>query len=262
MQIKNILYSLGLVRTGNYLIRFTKLSLGFYRKFFMRSKICPKSWWDEKFYVSNILDKNTISDSIDVYSAAYHYASIELLITKELFRLKKYIKLETIVDIGTGAGHWINFYQCLGAKNIYGIDISEKVISYLRKKYIDSNVHFINGTINNFQNDIKVEADLVNAIGVMFHIVDDKEWRISLEKVHKILKNRGLFIVSGYFGLLNGLNVQIDTHGVNKRLRSYRNWVKTLREIGFDDIKVVKNKNAYNIKRALPENNILIALKK
>ncbi len=52
--------------------------------------------------------------------------------------------------------------------------------------------------------------NLINAIGVMFHIVDDSEWINTINAIAKVLRKNGLFIVGGHFGSLNGLNVQID----------------------------------------------------
>ena len=131
----NIFYAAGLVKTGNRLARLAKNCLGFYRAHFSDSVVYDQSWWDERFYGSTILDKNTICPSIDEYATAYHYASIELIIAKELFRLQKFVKPSAVLDVGTGAGHWINFYQRIGAKKLYGIDVSKKVIDSLSAKY-------------------------------------------------------------------------------------------------------------------------------
>lgn len=247
---------------ANRLARFAKLNLGLYRTYFTTQKAYSKSWWDKKFYSSSVFDKNTISNSIDEYATAYHYASLELIIAKEFFRLKDMIKVEYILDIGTGAGHWIDFYRRIGVTKLIGLDVSEKAINALRKKYAEPEVRLINGAITDLRGEKLQELDVINAVGVMFHIVDDVEWKCSLTILHAALKKGGILVVSEHFGILDGLNVQVDQHGVNKRLRSRRNWEKTLKEIGFKDIRFIKNRTALDIKRVLPENNILIAVKK
>jgi hypothetical protein len=123
-------------------------------------------------------------------------------------------------------------------------------------------VRLLNGVVADLQKKELGELDIVNAIGVMFHIVDDVEWRSSLKIFHSSLKRGGVLIVGGHFGLLDGLNVQVDEYGVNKRLRSRSNWEKNLKAIGFENIRFIKNRAAFDIKRVLPENNILIAIKK
>ena len=258
--ILNSLYSIGFVRTANRIARLWKLSLGLYNK--QGVQAYSKSWWDERFYGASVLDRNTISNSIDEYATAYHYASVELIIAKELFNLKDEIKTDNILDVGSGAGHWIDFYRRIGGKNLIGLDVSEKVISALREKYAGQEVRLLNGVVADLQKKELGELDIVNAIGVMFHIVDDVEWRSSLTIFHSSLKQGGVLIVGGHFGLLDGLNVQVDEYGVNKRLRSRGNWEKTLKAIGFENIRFIKNRAAFDIKRVLPENNILIAIKK
>ncbi len=95
----------------------------------------------------------------------------------------------------------------------------------------------------------------------MFHIVDDSEWERTIHAIGNVLTPGGLAIVSGHFGLLDGLNVQIDKGRTNKRLRSKRRWTRVLRKAGFADIKLYKNNAHLWIKDSIPENNILVATK-
>lgn len=258
----NALYSVGFVRVANRLARLGKLSFGLYNKHFTTHKTYEKSWWDEDFYGSTVLDKNTISNSIDEYATAYHYASIEQIIAQEFFNRKDTLTILKVLDIGSGSGHWIDFYHRIGATNLIGLDVSRKAIDVLKKKYAKQDVRLIHGEVTALQSEMIYDLDAVNAIGVMFHIVDDDEWNSSLKTLHATLKRGGVLVVGGHFGVLDGINVQIDQHGrINKRLRSKRNWEKTLKAIGFKDIKYVNNSAAYSIKRVLPENNILIAIK-
>jgi hypothetical protein len=106
------------------------------------------------------------------------------------------------------------------------------------------------------------EYDIANAVGVMFHIVDDSEWQNTISAIANVLKKGGLLVAGGHFGLLDGLNVQIDKDGgINKRLRSKRRWVRALKEAGFRSIKVYRNNVYLWINDSLPENNILVATK-
>ena len=84
--------------------------------------------------------------------------------------------------------------------------------------------------------DLGERFALVNAIGVMFHIVDDAAWERALRNVARHLEPGGRWIVGGQFGWVTA-NVQF--HGcddfsswgdaaargprlVNKRIRSRR----------------------------------------
>tara|TARA_A100000164_G_scaffold360378_1_gene374010 strand:+ start:584 stop:1384 length:801 start_codon:yes stop_codon:yes gene_type:complete len=260
--IVNVLYNFGLTRLANYFFRYCKNFKGFYQSFISKPKIYEKEWWDENFYDLDVTDSDTISASIDKYSSAFHFASIELLITKELFLLKDKIDIDQVLDIGSGAGHWIDFYKNLGAKNLVGIEVSNKAINFLSKKYDKDLVKLHQGDVFSSLKNMKSKFNLINAIGIMFHLVDDLEWENTIGEFSSHLHSGGILIVTGYFGFFNGLNVQRDKNGVNKRLRSKFMWQQKLNENGFYKIKFVKNKAAYSIKRLLPENNILIAMKR
>ena len=257
-------YRWGFVKTGSYLARFLKNALGVYNTFIIkRTTPYTDAWWDETFYASQISDSQTINRSMDRFSTQYHYASVELLITRALFERAKQTQLDSVLDIGSGAGHWIKFYASLGATKICGVDVSQKAVEFLQKEYEhNEHIRLKHGPADLMIDSFETKFDLVNAIGVMFHIVDDTQWEATLSTIANHLNSGGYLVVGGYFGWLNGLNVQADKNGVNKRLRSRFVWKRTLKALGFEDITLIKNKASYEIARILPESHILIAKKK
>lgn len=222
-----------------------------------------KDWWDENFYTKGVSDRKTISPRKSSISAKYHYNSVELKILQHIRNKKVRVKEASVLDIGSGSGHWIDFYKEMGAKSIIGVDLSETSVSHLKNKYkkqkeVDIYHDDAIGTLDNQ----KEKLDIVNAIGVMFHIVDDVEWKETIEYVGSKLKKNGIFVVGGHFGLVDGINVQIDNHGnINKRLRSKRRWKKILYQNEFKNVSIYKNKAYLYIDDSLPENNLLVARK-
>ena len=117
-----------------------------------------------------------------------------------------------------------------------------------------------NGKASEIIDKSQVSFNIVNAIGVMFHIVDDAEWMDTIQKVAEVLEKTGIFIVGGHFGYFDGLNLQVDeNHQINKRLRSKKHWKHALRKAGFKSVEFYKNNSYLWIKDTLPENNVLIA---
>ncbi len=220
-------------------------------------------WWDGSFYKGGISDRQTISQKKSVITAKYHYASMELLILKHLRNTGKQLNQANLLDIGSGSGHWIDFYKTLEVASVSGIDVSHTAFQYLTQKYYeDIRVKIHEGKALELIETLNGYYDIVNAVGVMFHIVDDAEWERTILSIANVLKDGGLFIVGGHFGFLDGLNVQINKNGgINKRLRSKSRWTRTLKKTGFRDIKIHRN-NAYLwINDTLPENNVLVATK-
>lgn len=242
-----------------------KIAFGFLNTYIRRKGQIydDTKWWDDAFYTDGVSDRQTISREKSAITAKYHYTSLELNILRHLRNNGKNVHQMDVLDIGSGSGHWIEFYRVLGASKITGVDISYSSFKYLMDKYAtNSNVEIYQGKALEAVKHLDRQYDIANAVGVMFHIVDDIEWRDTIQAVANALKDGGLFIIGGHFGLLDGLNVQIDKDsGINKRLRSKRRWVHTLKEAGFRDIKVYRN-NAYLwINDSLPENNLLVATK-
>lgn len=220
-------------------------------------------WWDASFYTEGISDRQTISQKKSVITAKYHYASMELLILKHLKNNEISFKQASILDIGSGSGHWIDFYKSLESCTITGMDISISSSNHLKNKYSeDSSIEIYQGKALEVISKLTGYYKIVNAVGVMFHIVDDNEWEHTINAIGKITKKGGIFVVGGHFGFLDGLNVQIDANGnINKRLRSKNHWIYTLKEAGFNSVRVYRNYSYLWIKDSIPENSVLIATK-
>ena len=221
------------------------------------------SWWDSSFYTSGVSDRQTISPNKSLLSSLYHYSSVEMLILRHLFNENVRTDGVAVLDIGSGSGHWIEFWKKLGAASLTGLDVSETSVGHLRSKYSGSDgISIHHGKAVDVLPKLSQSFQIVNAIGVMFHIVDDDEWSRTVSMVSDHLDPGGLFVVGGDFGWLNKINVQFDEHRhVNKRIRSKRGWIKQLRASHFETYRVYRNQAYLHIDDTLPENNLLIAQK-
>jgi len=219
------------------------------------------SWWDSDFYISGVTDRQTISPRKSEMSSLYHYCSVEELILRHLFNNNIATDNINILDIGSGSGHWIDFWQKLGAYSIDGIDISKSSIDHLKSKYSSNeSIRVHQGRSVDVIRTLNRSFSVVSAIGVMFHLVEDQEWSDTISAVADNLDSEGMFVIGGHFGMLDGIDVQIDQNGhINKRLRSKRHWVRKLRESGFSTCRLYRNNAYLGIRDTLPENNILIA---
>lgn len=187
-----------------------------------------------------------------------------MLILRHLFNESIQTEGISVFDIGSGSGHWIEFWKKLGAAAVTGVDISDASVDYLTSLYSSrEGIDIHHGNAVDVLSQLSQRFRIINAIGVMFHIVDDDEWSRTISMVSDHLDAGGLFIVSGHFGWFNKINVQFDkTHHVNKRLRSKRFWIKQLRASNFKTWDVYPNSAYLHIHDTLPENNILIARKR
>lgn len=237
-----------------------------------------KTWWDKEFYVKGVSDRQTIHADKHRLSARYHYNSVESLILEYLYnhRVQKSARLWggkaqdssfsehlRVLDIGSGSGHWIDFYQSLGVCRQTGIEVSASAAEHLREKYSAADgIEIYHGNALEVIPQLEGKFDVVNAIGVMFHITDDTVWTDTINAMANSVEPNGFIVVGGHFGWLDGLNVAVDdSGGIIKRLRSFRHWKRVLKKAGFRKIHLYRN-NAYLwINDPLPENSILVAEK-
>jgi len=213
-------------------------------------------FWDNKFY-SNIKDNN---DSNTIYKGCkpelsyIHYLSVEKIILKFLYINN--IKLNSILDIGSGTGHWIVFYYKLNQDSkITGIEISKKVYNISKDKYKNiPNIKYLNNNFleMTFKNE---QFNIINAIGVMFHFIEDDDFIKVIKKFKKLLSPNGIIIIGGEFGDENKFLHFINDGKPIKKLRSLDYWKNILEENGF---KIIQKK-VNNIRNYFktPQNNLL-----
>ena len=248
-----------------YLLKRGKIARGLVYTYFRRRArpYWEAEWWDRDFYTEGVSDARTISASKSIISAHYHYASVQLLILRHLSRQQMDVDGASVLDVGAGSGHWIDFYRSLGATRVTGVDISTAAVQHLRNKYSgDPDIEIVKGTALSVVAGKRACFDVVNAIGVMFHIVDDAELTELVRAAATALRPGGLMVIGGHFGLFHGINLQIDRNDrINKRLRSRRFWRRLLVGAGLTEVRCIANTAYLHISDTLPENNLLVARK-
>ena len=101
-----------------------------------------------------------------------------------------------VLDFGCGTGYFENFWESLGAARADGLDIVPDVIERLQKEY--ANRKYICADISNDPSKITTFEipDLITAIDVLYHIIDDDQLFNILSVLLKILPDRGYFLFS------------------------------------------------------------------
>lgn len=120
-------------------------------------------------------DKSTISNGWNDLSIRYHYNFIENGIISNINECK------TVFDVGPGYGHWIRFFQEVYGSPVDFIDLSKNVQRDLQKRF-EITGHL--GSIHKFRT--KAKYDVVNAIGVLHHIMKDKDLLKAIEIIKSI----------------------------------------------------------------------------
>ena len=104
------------------------------------------------------------------------------------------LKDKSILDLGCGYGEHCKMFIDNGAKEVTGIDISEKMLDVARRENSASSIEYINMPMEDIGCFIgKKKYDLVIS-SLAFHYVEDFSGVV--EKVYKLLNDDGIFVFS------------------------------------------------------------------
>ncbi|MGN6380750.1 MAG: class I SAM-dependent methyltransferase [Gaiellales bacterium] len=224
----------------------------------------------------DLSDSETISSGASAIDTRYHYNAVENTLLA-YFAESRRRSAGRVLDVGSGAGHWIDFYRdVLAAELVVGVEISEIAVASLTAKYAgQSGVEIVEADVSAPEPGLTGPFDVINAIGVMFHIVDDAVWQRAVRNLGSLLAADGVLVVGGQFGHTTQdvqfhstdtfaswdelRSTRSDVVLVNKRIRSLRDWRRCARAAGLR----VEGVRRTHVPAAIstPENNVLVLVR-
>lgn len=138
-----------------------------------------------------------------------------------------------VFDGGFGEGVYLEYWRRRGARAVSGLDFSPRAVAAARARYPES--HLVQG-------DLAARGDLagfgtydvVTAIDVLYHIVDDGAWSRALVNLLSLVDPGGIFVASDKFPATGTW-----TSMKHVRRRSLEMWRPALRREGFEIIRRV-----------------------
>lgn len=155
-----------------------------------------KSYW-EKRLAQNWSLKGVGHIAYSERYNCYLYKAKTHCLSEAISNHKISLKGVKVLDVGSGTGFWIEWYFDRGAKKITAIEISPTAVRRLRKKFPQMKIY--QGDIcrhPSFSGKFKI----VNAIDVLFHITEKKEFSSALSYLIEQMAEDGYLVITDLLG--------------------------------------------------------------
>ncbi len=148
-------------------------------------------------------------------------------------RLKLLFSDAKVLDVGSGTGFYLGLWKGLGVKSITGIDISEQAIENLKHKF-PAETFYLQDITKIFAHDRKF--DLISCMDVLFHIVDDENFKNAIQNLSHSLVSGGYLILTDNF--VHGPERK-QQHHVSRSLSNYEHVIMSV------DLRIVYRKPVF-----------------
>jgi SAM-dependent methyltransferase len=135
-----------------------------------------------------------------------------------------------VLDVGAGFGYFVRRYLEWGASSVTGVDITQTSVQFLRQAF--PHLVFLKSDISAPAPSIPGSYDLVSAISVIFHIVDDRRFDQALENMCIRVNPGGHLVVVDSFASL------VLPSARHARLRGFRCYQRILKRHDFQVLTV------------------------
>jgi SAM-dependent methyltransferase len=132
-----------------------------------------------------------------------------------------------VLDFGCGTGYFENFWEGQGARRADGLDIVPEVIERLQREH--PNRKYVCADLSKDPSQLVVfgSPQLVTAIDVLYHIVDDDALLPILRALTSIMEPGAYFLFTDKFK-------EVSNCAPHVRFRSLDQWLRVLSEIGLE----------------------------
>lgn len=135
-----------------------------------------------------------------------------------------------ILEVGSGTGAYLDFWRGEGVTALTGLDLSAAAVEFIGGQYPEYRFMQRDVTAPGLAADCGTGFDLVTALDVLYHVVDDQLLATALENIHAVLRPGGILAVHDQF-----LHRETEHHDYI-RWRSLADWEQALDAAGFDII--------------------------
>ena len=160
---------------------------------------------------------------------AWLYLRKQRHVAKAVAKLGGSLRGARLLEIAAGSGAWMAFWEKQGVLDYCGIDLSQRAIDGLKTRFPGH--RYFQRDLNDLGMAGVVGSgyDCVSAIDVLYHVIDDQQFRAVLVDLASVLNAGGWLIIHDQF-----LRGPTQDHGGYIRWRTLTDFEAALRDAGFE----------------------------
>jgi SAM-dependent methyltransferase len=162
------------------------------------------------------------------FSLAYNdllYAAQAEALADLLARWQVEVRGKSVLDVGSGVGFYVSFFQSAGAATLVGLDIAAASVDYLREHF--PACQFRVADIGSADVPLDRQYDIVSIVSVLYHLVDDRRFE-------RALTNLAQLTAPGGYLILNDCFARTPVTPRHVRFRNHDRYAAILQQHGLD----------------------------
>lgn len=197
----------------------------------MASSHDPQSYWDQRLRAAGGLEGVGLLGAGERLNQLLYKAKVRAL-ERGIRRLGIEFCGKKVLDLGAGVGFWVQYFLRCGALACTAIDITEVAVHSIRSKFASEKVVALQSDIcdPSLTGRVRQRFDIVTALDVFYHVVDDALLRTALSNVNHLGRERSWLIFSDAMCMHRDPPRARASH---VHWRSRRFWEAALGEHGF-----------------------------
>lgn len=88
----------------------------------------------------------------------------------------------SVLEVATGSGVYVEMWKQLGVARLAGIDISQNATDHLKGRFPEFSFFKRDLSAPNLVSVVGGDFDLVTAVDMLYHVVDDVDFAVALDK--------------------------------------------------------------------------------
>jgi SAM-dependent methyltransferase len=101
----------------------------------------------------------------------------------------------SVLEVATGSGVYVEMWKQLGIGRLAGIDISQNATDHLKGRFPEFSFFKRDLSAPNLVSVVGGDFDLVTAVDMLYHVVDDGDFAVALDNLAQATKPGGLLAI-------------------------------------------------------------------